>query len=58
MKPFVICTTDGFIVDIYGFYEATKNDAAILTEIIEKEQLMDLLASGNLPYILFKLNQN
>ncbi len=26
VKPFVICTTDGFIIDIFGFYEATKND--------------------------------
>ncbi|CAF1070839.1 unnamed protein product [Brachionus calyciflorus] len=32
VKPFVICTTYGFIVDIYGLYEATKNDSSILLD--------------------------
>jgi len=47
VKPFVICATNGFIIDIYGFFEATKNDASILEEIIKKDDsLMKLLAPG------------
>ena len=34
VKPFVICTSDGLIVDIYGLFEANKNDASILTTIL------------------------
>ena len=37
VKPFVICNTDGYIEDIYGLYEATLNDAAILLNILEKD---------------------
>ena len=33
VKPFVICNTDGYIV--YGLYEATLNDAAMLLNILE-----------------------
>jgi hypothetical protein len=44
LKPFVICTTDGFIVDIYGLYEANKNDAKILSEIFKtSNDLRDIL---------------
>lgn len=38
VKPFVICATDGFIIDIYGFFEATKNDSTILKDIISTDQ--------------------
>ena len=31
VKPFVICATDGYIVDVFGPYAATDNDAIILT---------------------------
>ena len=34
VKPFVICTCDGTIVDIYGFYSATSNDATIMENIL------------------------
>ena len=34
VKPFVICTCDGTIVDIYGFYSATTNDATIMEDIL------------------------
>ncbi|CAF0945538.1 unnamed protein product [Brachionus calyciflorus] len=45
VKTFVICTTDGFIVDIYGLYEATKNDSSILLDIFYTEDdLMRLIA--------------
>ena len=38
MKPLVICATDGYIVDVFGPYAATDNDATILRDIMEKEK--------------------
>jgi hypothetical protein len=43
VKPFVLCTTDGQIVDIYGLYEATKNDATILLDILKKDKKLNTL---------------
>ena len=37
VKPFIIYTTPGFVLDVYGLYEATLNDAAILLNILEKD---------------------
>lgn len=34
-KPFTICTTDGFVVDMLGPYPATQNDAEIMKIIID-----------------------
>ena len=34
-KPFTICTSNGFIVDMLGPYLANKNDASILLEILK-----------------------
>ncbi|XP_036143574.1 uncharacterized protein LOC118645866 isoform X2 [Monomorium pharaonis] len=34
-KPFTICTTDGYIVDMLGPYLANQNDAEILKNIIQ-----------------------
>lgn len=34
-KPFTICTTDGYVVDMLGPYLANHNDAEILKTIIE-----------------------
>ena len=48
VKPFIICTTDGLIVDVYGMFEATKNDATILTEIFEKRSLKDLVQKDDI----------
>lgn len=36
VKPMVICTTDGYIVDIFGPFEACLNDARILIDLFEK----------------------
>lgn len=36
VKPFVICASDGLIVDIYGLFEATKNYAKILLNILKR----------------------
>ena len=37
VKPFIICAFDGYIVDIYGLYPATWNDARILKHILETD---------------------
>ena len=34
-KPFTICTTDGFVIDMLGPYLASKNDAEVLKNILE-----------------------
>ena len=33
IKPFIVCTANGFIVDAYGPFAATVNDASILSYI-------------------------
>ena len=44
VKPFVICASDGLILDIYGFYGANDNDAVIIQDILLKDNaLRDLL---------------
>jgi hypothetical protein len=52
VKPFVICTTDGHIVDIYGLFEATKNDATILLDILKKDQNLNTLLKKDDIFIL------
>ena len=37
VKPFVLCTADGTIVDIYGLYAATVNDAKIMEDVFEND---------------------
>ena len=34
-KPFVICTTDGYVMDMLGPYPANQNDADIVKTILE-----------------------
>ena len=49
LKPFVVTTTNGLIVDIFGLHEATKNDSTILIEILEKNhQLISLLKDNDI----------
>jgi hypothetical protein len=38
VKPFVVCTTTGKIVDIFGLYKATENDATILEKILNSSE--------------------
>ena len=48
LKPFLICAPDGYIVDIYGPYPATWNDAKILIDLLEDESdLRALLNEGD-----------
>jgi hypothetical protein len=49
VKPFIICTADGLIVDVYGLFEGTKNDATILKQIFYSEKyLVSLIKSGDI----------
>jgi hypothetical protein len=41
-KPFVVCTPSGKIVDIYGMFPATDNDAKILYTILKSKEGADL----------------
>ena len=47
VKPFIICTTDGLIVDIYGLYEATQNDASILLNILKTDEKLGFIIKDN-----------
>uniref|UniRef100_A0A6P7GRD0 Uncharacterized protein LOC114329946 n=3 Tax=Diabrotica virgifera virgifera TaxID=50390 RepID=A0A6P7GRD0_DIAVI len=47
-KPFTICTTNGYIIDILGPYYATDNDAKILESILnDPNGLITLLQEGD-----------
>ena len=35
VKPFTICTTDGFVVDVPGPFLATENDARIMKKVMD-----------------------
>ena len=37
VKPFFVCCSDGCIIDIYGLYEANKNDAIIFDHILRTD---------------------
>lgn len=47
IKPFVICCADGYIIDLYGPFEAFENDSSILSIILEKDkELLNILQPG------------
>jgi hypothetical protein len=52
VKPFVICTTDGHILDIYGLFEATTNDASILSTILSEDKSLSALLKENDIFLL------
>lgn len=48
-KPFTICTTDGYVVDMLGPYLANVNDAEVLRTIIDKPNgLCNLMRPGDI----------
>lgn len=48
VKPFLITLPDGYLVDIYGLYPATWNDAKIIQDIITNDKaLTALLKEGD-----------
>ena len=52
VKPFVICATDGYIVDIYGLFEASKNDATILSTLLETNEDLKSILRDNDTFVL------
>ena len=48
IKPFVICCTDGYIIDCYGPFQANLNDAKIFEYILETDkELLNILTPKN-----------
>ena len=52
VKPFIIWTADGHIVDIYGLYEATKNDANLLSAILKEDSNLRAVVKDNDIFVL------
>ncbi len=49
IKPYVVCASDGTIVDIYGPFEATLNDAQIMIKVLETDKdLRRLIKEGDI----------
>jgi hypothetical protein len=49
IKPFVICTSNGYIIDVLGPFPAKNNDATILDEILKSnDNLKNLLKPNDL----------
>lgn len=47
-KPFTVCTTDGFVIDTYGPYVGTMNDAEIMKVVLsDPHGLRILLKEGD-----------
>ena len=48
VKPFVVTTSNGRIIDIFGIHEATKNDARISLDILlQKNGLRTILRDND-----------
>ena len=47
-KPFTLCTSDGYIIDFFGPYNADSNDAKIFNDILHNEtELISMLEAGD-----------
>lgn len=47
-KPFTVCATDGYVIDVYGPYEAIVNDAKILQHVLsDPNGLRSILKKGD-----------
>lgn len=57
LKPFLIVTPDGYIVDCYGPYEANKNDSTIFEHIIKTDIEFNNILDGFEPKTIFFLDR-
>lgn len=48
IKPFVVCTSNGYIIDVYGPFAATANDASILLYLMNHSSLKDIAIPNDL----------
>lgn len=46
VKPLAVCTTTGYIIDFFGPYPATWNDAKILQDLLKDEDFSNLIEGG------------
>ena len=47
-KPFTVCTTDGFILEMFGPYLGTSNDASIMRDLLtNNKDFLSLLRKGD-----------
>lgn len=47
VKPFVLCATDGYIVDVCGPYPSTDNDAKIMSNVLQTNKELRTLLKAN-----------
>ena len=47
-KPFLGCSTDGYILDIWGPYAANESDGKILPDVINGSMIYELFIEGDL----------
>ena len=49
IKPFVVCLSNGYILDVFGPFAATENDASILLHLLESvEELRNVILPNDL----------
>ena len=51
VKPFIVCATNGFIIDVYGPFAATSNDASILLYLMEHSDLKNIALPNDLFFL-------
>lgn len=47
VKPFVLCSTDGYIIDVVGPYPAVDNDATIMQHVLKSNKELRTLIRSN-----------
>ena len=47
VKPFLICCTDGYIIDLYGPFPANQNDATIFEYILSTDNDLQNILQPN-----------
>jgi len=47
VKPFVVCSSDGLVIDIYGLYPTTENDATIINKVLKTDRNLRNLLQPN-----------
>ena len=48
IKPFVVCASNGYIIDVYCPFAATANDASILLFLMNNSSLKNMALPNNL----------
>lgn len=51
IKPFIVCCTDGYIIDCYGPFQANQNDAKIFDYILETDHDLKNILLPNKTYV-------